>query len=105
MIDLDKLSKEEHYNIPEGYFDQLPGQIMGAIHKEKAKKRTIWFSSIAAVAAIVICSTIVLSYQKDDNVVKGSDIVIAETSNDQQLEEQMADYYGSELAQMDYYNY
>lgn len=105
MIDIDKLNKEEHYNIPDGYFEQLPGQIMGAIRKEKSKKRNIWISSVAAVAAIIICSTIVLNYEKDDTGVKGSDIVIAETSSEQLLEEQMADYYSTELAQMDYYNY
>ncbi|MCQ2283860.1 MAG: hypothetical protein MJZ57_03035 [Bacteroidales bacterium] len=104
MIDLDKLSKEEHYKIPEDYFEQLPSQVMNAIHKEQRKKRTLWMSGIAAVAALVICSTIVVKFMSDDEV-KGSNIVIANQTTEQQLEDQMADYYSDELAQIDYYNY
>lgn len=105
MIDLDKLSKEEHYSIPEGYFEQLPDQIIGAIHKEKSRKRYIWISSVAAVAAIIICSTIVLNYSKATNEVESPDLAITTASNEDPLEEQMIDYYSTELAQMDYLNY
>ena len=105
MIDLDNLSKQEHYNIPEGYFDQLPAQMMNAIRKDKARRRNIWLSAVAAVMALVICSTVVIGYMNNDKI-PGQ--VVADTqitTADSQLEDQMADYYSAEFAQMDYYNY
>lgn len=105
MIDLDNLSKQEHYNIPEGYFDQLPTQMMNAIRKDKARRRNIWLSAVAAVMALVICSTVVIGYMNNDKI-PGQ--VVADTqitTADNQLEDQMADYYSAEFAQMDYYNY
>ena len=103
-IDLDKLSKKEHYDIPEGYFENLPQQVMTNIRKEKSRRRTFILSAVAAVAAIVICSTIVVNYMNNDEI-PGK--IVAEEQNEdaQQLENQMIDYYSSELAQMDYYNY
>lgn len=104
MIDIDNLSKTENYVIPEGYFDQLPTQVMRTIHKEKAKRRNLTITSIAAVALLIICSTIVINFKKDEAAVEKE--MVIETSNEEgSLEDQMADYYSLELAQMDYYNY
>lgn len=107
MIDLDTLQKEEHYKVPEDYFEQFPQQVMNQIRKEKSRKRNIWLSSVAAVMALVICSVTVVRYiQKNDSphqeIVKAA---VQAESQDSQLEEEMIDYYSNELAQMDYYNF
>ncbi len=103
MIDLDTLQKEEQYQVPEGFFEQFPQQVMNNIRKERAKRRNIWMSSVAAALAIVICSVTVVSYMQRDDV-KQQNIVQTE-SQDSQLGEDMIDYYSNELAQMDYYNF
>ncbi len=103
MIDLDSLSKEEHYDIPADYFEQFPQQVMSKIRKEKSKKRNIFMAAIAAVAAIVICSTILVHYYKPNDT--GKEVIAEGISDEEQIEEQMIDYYSSELAQMDYLNY
>jgi len=103
MIDLDTLQKEEHYQVPEGYFDQLPQQVMNQIHKEKTKRRNIWLSAVAATLALVICSVTVIGYMQRDDVRQQN--IVQAASQNSQLEEQMVDYYSNELAQMDYYNF
>lgn len=103
MIDLDSINKEEQYQIPEGFFDQFPQQVMNTIRKEKAKRRNIWLSSVAAALALVITSVTVIQYtQQNDNRNQG---IVQTESQDGQLEDQMVDYYSTELAQMDYYNF
>ncbi len=103
-IDLDQLSKEEHYTIPEHYFDELPGVVMSNIRKEKAHRRNLWVTAAAAVIALVICSTIVVNYITPDNA-SGTIVAEEQVSGSNALENQMVDYYSSEFAQMDYYNY
>lgn len=105
MIDLDQLSKKEYYDIPEGYFEKLPGQVMENIRREKSRRRTVWLSAIAAVAALVICSTILVDQLSNKNEIPGKIVAEEQTIEEKQLENQMIDYYSSELAQMDYYNY
>ncbi len=100
MIDLDNITKEEHYQVPDGYFDTFPKQVMNTIHKENVKRRNIWLSSIAAVMALAICSvTIVRLHNNEKEQMR---MISVQT---EQLEEQMADYYSDELAQMDYLYY
>lgn len=103
MIDLDTLQKEEQYKVPEGFFDQFPQQVMNQIRKEKAKRRNIWLSAVAAAMALVICSVTVIRYIQQDDA-RQQDIVQTQ-SQDSQLEEQIVDYYSNELAQMDYLNF
>lgn len=102
MIDLDTLRKEEHYQVPEGFFDQFPQQVMNQIRKEKTKRRNIWLSAVAAVMALVITSVTVIQYMQNDNRNQN---IVQTGSQDSQLEDQMVDYYSTELAQMDYLNY
>ena len=103
MIDLDTLQKEEQYKVPEGFFDQFPQQVMNQIRKEKAKRRNIWLSAVAAVMALVICSVTVIRHMQQDDVRQQN--IVQTQSQDSQLEEQMVDYYSNELAQMDYLNF
>ena len=103
MIDLDTLNKEENYQVPDGYFEEFPKHVLDTIHKEKARRRTLWLSSVAAVMALVICSVTVVRYIQRDNKVEK--VVITQSAQETELEEQMIDYYSSELAQMDYLNY
>ncbi len=103
MIDLDTINKEEHYQVPEGYFEQFPKQVMNTIHKEKARKRNIWLSSVAAVAAVVICSFTVIQYIQRDKQQEAE--ITQSVQPESTVEDQMIDYYSDELAQMDYLNY
>lgn len=104
MIDIENLSKNEQYVIPEGYFDQLPLQVMHTIRKDKARRRNLTITSIAAVTLLIICSTIVINFKKDESAIQ-KEMVIETSTEGISLEDQMADYYSMELAQMDYYNY
>lgn len=102
MIDLDTLQKEEQYQVPEGFFELFPQQVMNNIRKEKARRRNIWMSSVAAVMLLVICSILVVNrIQENDSPYQ----IVQSESQDNQLGEDMIDYYSNELAQMDYYNF
>lgn len=103
MIDLDNITKEEHYQVPDGYFDEFPKQVMYSIRKENAKRRNIWLTSIAAVMALVICSATILRIMHNNEKEQEQMRMISVQT--EQLEEQMADYYSDELAQMDYMYY
>lgn len=103
MIDLDNITKEEHYQVPDGYFDEFPKQVMHSIRKENAKRRNIWLTSIAAVMALVICSATILRIMHNNEKEQEQMRMISVQT--EQLEEQMADYYSDELAQMDYMYY
>ena len=103
MIDLDNITKEEHYQVPDGYFDEFPKQVMYSIRKENAKRRNIWITSIAAVMALVICSATILRIMHNNEKEQEQMRMISVQT--EQLEEQMADYYSDELAQMDYMYY
>lgn len=103
MIDLDNITKEEHYQVPDGYFDEFPKQVMYSIRKENAKRRNIWLTSIAAVMALIICSATILRIMHNNEKEQEQMRMISVQT--EQLEEQMADYYSDELAQMDYMYY
>ena len=103
MIDLDNITKEEHYQVPDGYFDEFPKQVMYSIRKENAKRRNIWLTSIAAVMALVICSATILRIMHNNEKEQEQMRMISVQT--EQLEEQIADYYSDELAQMDYMYY
>lgn len=103
-MDLNKIKKEEIYRIPDGYFEQLPQQIIQTIHKRKSKKRNLWISSVAAVLVLILCCTGVVNYM---NNIKETKQKLAERQKieEEQLKNQMIDYYRSELAQTDYFYY
>lgn len=103
MIDLDNITKEEHYQVPDGYFDTFPAQVMNTIHKENVKRRNIWLTSAAAVMALVICGVTIVRYMHNTEIEKEQTRMISVQT--EQLEEQMVDYYSAELAQMDYLYY
>jgi len=103
MIDLDSLKKEEHYEVPEGYFDQLPQQVMSSIRKSRNRRRTTWLSAVAAVMLGVVCTTIILKVNEEEGAPAAKQST--EIQDEKQLEEQIRDYYSEEFAQMDYYNY
>ncbi len=103
MIDLDTLQKEEPYPAPDGYFDRFPQQVMRQIRKEKARRRNLRLAAAAAALALVLCGATVFGYMQREDV-RRQDLIQAE-DHDTQLEEQMIDYYSTELAQMDYMNF
>ena len=104
MIDLESLKKEEHYEVPDGYFEHLPQQVMNVIHKKKTRTRNLWLTSAAAVMLAILCTTLIF-YRVNENQEAAAKQAQKEMEDQQQLEEQMINYYSNELAQSDYYNY
>lgn len=109
-IDLNNLPKEENHQIPEDYFNNLPGQVMHRIRKEKKKRRIFQLSGIAAALAIVICGTFVYKTVSPDAGQQPivNEKQIEETQSEETttpLEQQMVDYYSSDFARMEYYNF
>lgn len=103
MIDLESLKKEEHYDIPEGYFEQLPHQVMATIKRKRNRTRNTWITAAAAVALAVVTTTLAINYTSDAEAPAA--LQDTEMSEEQQLEEQIINYYSDELAQSDYYNF
>lgn len=103
MLDLDQLSKEEHYKIPDGYFEHLTDNIMDVIHKEERKKRNIWMSSIAAVCLLVLCSVLIININNHEKQEKGTLVETPAPVNE--LDEQLIEYYSAEITEIDYYNF
>lgn len=104
MIDIEKIDRNEHYEVPEGYFDQLPSQVMAAIKKEKTTRRNIFAAAAAAVVLLAVASTLFFNFKKDEQENKAQ-IAIEEKASNAEIQEQMIEYYDTELAQMDYYNF
>ena len=107
MIDLENIEKRESYQIPENYFEELPGRVMQNIHQEQRKKRSIFTAAIAAVAVLVIAVGLFFTYNAPG---QGSDIVqtqkVATADTEEVLLESVAtEYYSEELAMLDYYQY
>lgn len=107
MFDLENLDKTEHYNIPENYFDELPGRVMQNIRHEKQRKRTLITSAVAAVAVLAVAVGVFFTLFSPEN---GAEItqtqqIAASISEEEALETVAADYYSEELAMMDYYQY
>ncbi len=104
-IDFDTLSKQEHYEVPEGYFEQLPGQVMGVIRKERHRRRTLFITSVAAVALVIISTTLIVNLPRESELDQQELAIQEKMTKEEQIEAQMADYYAAELAQIDYYNF
>ena len=107
MFDLENIDKTEHYKIPDNYFDELPGRVMQNIRHERQRKRTLITSAVAAVAVLAVAVGAFFTLYNPD---KGTDITQAQqinaaVSEEEALETLAADYYGEELAMMDYYQY
>lgn len=107
MIDLDNIEKKEYFQVPENYFEELPGRVMQNIHQEQRKRKTLISSAIAAVAVIAIAVGVFFTFNAPE---KTTDITqnqqIAATLEEQEALETIAEnYYSEELAMMDYYQY
>lgn len=71
---LDKYLKNNRFQVPEGYFEKLPGEVMKRISAEENKRlivRRRWIGAISAAASLVLILGIGLfvrqSLQKNDN--------------------------------------
>jgi len=104
MLDLDQLSKEERYNIPEGYFENLTDNIMDNIHKEERKRRNVWMSSIAAVCLVVISSVLFITINMNDKQKEAGTLVETPVP-ESNIDDQMIEYYSAEITEIDYYNF
>ena len=95
MFDLENLEKTEHYQVPENYFDELPGRVMQNIKHEQHKRRTIISSAIAAVAVIAIAAGVFFTY---NTPTQNADItqtqqLAANVEEEEVLESVATDYY------------
>lgn len=104
MIDIENLDRNEHYEVPEGYFDQLPSQVMAAIKKEKTTRRNIFAAAAAAVVLLAVASTLFINFKSEEKNNQ-TQIAIEDKASNAEIQEQMIEYYDTELAQMDYYNF
>ena len=107
MIDLEQIEKNEHYEIPENYFDELPGRVMQNIKREQNRKKTIFSSAAAAIAILAIAVGLFFTYNtpKEDVETAQVEQTVATDTEDEVLESVATDYYSEELAMMDYYQY
>ncbi len=103
MIDIEQLSKEERYDIPDGYFEHLTDNIMDMIHKEKRKRRNIWMTSIAAVCLAVLSTTLFFTTRQDK--AKENGVLVETPLPDNSIDEQLIEYYTAEITEIDYYNF
>jgi hypothetical protein len=107
MIDLENIEKTEHYQIPENYFDELPGRVMQNIRQEQRKRKTFISSAIAAVAVIAVAVGIFFTYNapaKSTEITQAQQVATANTE-EELLEAVATEYYSEELAMLDYYQY
>ena len=107
MIDLENIDKTEHYQIPDNYFEELPGRVMQNIKQQQHRKRTIISSAIAAVAVAAIAVGVFFTVNapgKDTEITQTQQLA-ATAAEEEALETVATDYYSEELALMDYYQY
>jgi negative regulator of sigma E activity len=108
MIDLENIEKRESYQIPENYFEELPGRVMQKIHQEQRKRRTIFTAAIAAIAILVVAVGVFFTYntpEGSNEIVQTQQTVTTALEEEEILETVATDYYSEELAMMDYYEY
>ena len=108
MIDLENIEKRESYQIPENYFEELPGRVMQNIRQEQRKRRNIFLSAVAAVAILVVAVGIFFTYNTPEGsttIVQTEQSVTTALEEEETLETVATDYYSEELAMMDYYEY
>lgn len=107
MFDLENIEKNERYQIPENYFEELPGRVMQNIKDEQIKRRRIISSAVAAVAVLIVAVGLFFTYnlpEKNSAITQTQQVTTANTE-DKVLESVATDYYSEELAMMDYYQY
>ena len=108
MFDLDNIEKTEHYQIPENYFEELPGRVMQNIKHEQQRRKAVITSAVAAVACIAVAVGVFFTLhvpEKGTAITQTEQQVTTSVSEEEALETFAADYYSEELAMMDYYEY
>ena len=107
MFDLDNLEKTEHYQIPENYFEELPGKVMQKIKDEQIRRRRLISSAVAAVALLAVAVGLFFTYNTPDEgtAITQTEQVVTASTEEEILESVATDYYSEELAMMDYYEY
>ncbi len=107
MFDLENIEKSEHYQIPENYFEELPGRVMQNIKNEQIKRKRLISSAVAAVAVLILAVGLFFTYnlpEKNSAITQAQQVTTASTE-DEVLESVATEYYSEELAMIDYYQY
>lgn len=107
MFDLDNIEKTERYQIPENYFDELPGIVMQKIKSEQTRRRRFISSAVAAVALLAVAVGLFFSFNAPEEAatITQAQQVTTENTEEEVLESLATEYYSEELAMMDYYQY
>ena len=91
------VGKRNPFVVPEGYFEQLTGQVMQSLPERRPRAKTIWlrpvFYAAASVCALFVCAAVWLSWpagsQQDQKEV--AEVLQPQHADDTYFEE-AADY-------------
>lgn len=130
MTDIEELKKENPFEVPEGYFDQLQSEVMEKVsrHRKLVRLRKIITLSVAVAAVAVLLISInwnIFNPEMNDNNVAQTEAapeklfaadngsysfayedcpeVDIEECNFDNVDDQILDYYDDEMSQIDYY--
>lgn len=111
-IDLDKLRHDGHFRVPDGYFEQLPAQVLHKIRQRRRDARRLWLPAAAASLLLIIGGIGAFNMaNSSDNLMEARrrlterQLKRQRLLEEQQLKDQMARYYSDELAQLEYFYY
>ena len=91
----EQVGKRNPFLVPEGYFDQLPDQIMKALPERKPKAKSVWMRPVlyvaASIAALLICTGVYLSVSDEP---KHEAVLVTQPQQQQAYDEfdEAADY-------------
>jgi hypothetical protein len=107
MFDLENIEKNEHYQIPDNYFEELPGRVIQNIKGEQIRRKKFITSAVAAVAVLIVAVGLFFTYNlpEKNSAITQTQQVSTSNSEDNVLESVATEYYSEELAMIDYYQY
>lgn len=80
-MDWNKISKQQPYEAPSGYFEKLPGIIQSSVHKENKSNRWTLFLKWSLLPALAGCLFVVFNWVLISN--KAPEELLAEVPTDE----------------------
>ena len=95
--------------VPEGYFNELPDEVMSKVKMESGKKRrTLWYLPVSAIAAAVLLLLWLMPF-KTDNAIEGEADLFAELDylleNEYDLTSDQLAYLGEDVLSLELESY